>query len=143
MGGNASTNTDKYEYVATIFNGVASGDYGAKNTKIAAANARYRNNYTNATASAGYKQGDATYETTNWKGATYASFVSEGRPVFIRSTAGAFGFHSYSVEFGSYYAEVRRCSIIEYELSCSRSMCPTEFNKVPTGNVVADSISAQ
>ena len=84
----------KYEYVAGIWD--TSNSYM---NKIKAADSRYYDLYSSATA----KVGDATLETKNWKSASNANFVSARYPVFLRSYVALFGFSGVDGSSLSYF----------------------------------------
>ena len=65
------------EYVAGIYN-----KSNFWNTYIYNADARYKNVYESNVAADAYIPGDATYETSNWKGTSRGTFVSSSSPVF-------------------------------------------------------------
>ena len=84
-----------YEYVAGIYN--TSNDYMSK---LKNADSRYVNIYTGEVA----KRGDATLETKNWKGSSYAGFVTSGYPMFLRSNGALFGYNGTVGSSISYYS---------------------------------------
>ena len=79
-----------YEYVASYYNGsdadTADIDYGYPFASIGGTSNEYSTTYNSSgssSASANYKYGDATYETSGWHG-DLANFVYSNRPFFTR-----------------------------------------------------------
>lgn len=69
-------------------------------------NARYYNIYNPLTS----KRGDATTETSNWKGSGYSSFVSRDR-AFVRSSSGVFSFDYRDSNYKSYGRAAVVCGV--------------------------------
>ena len=98
-----------YEYVASYYNGSDANttyiEYGDSFASIGGTSDEYStvynsSGYDSASASANYKYGDATYETSGWNG-DYAYFVNSNHPFFGRG--GLYSNGSYAGVFYFYY----------------------------------------
>lgn len=87
----------KYEYVAGILNQEQITNSNAKGNylkSIIASDNKYKNVYNSTEMSAESDiDGDATYETQRWRGASSANWLSAYSPVFYRSDFGVFLFN--------------------------------------------------